>query len=84
MLRFRSSAIEIKTPQEIEAMRVVGKMAAETLELVDAFDVRVRWPKCGRCHDWSELNGRLVKKPRPNRGPVCPRRRSGARHAIDS
>ncbi len=35
MLRFRSSAIEIKTPQEIEAMRVVGKMAAETLELVD-------------------------------------------------
>ena len=35
MLRFRSSAIEIKTPQEIEAMRVVGRMAAETLELVD-------------------------------------------------
>jgi methionyl aminopeptidase len=36
MLRFRSSAIEIKTPQEIDAMRAVGKMAAETLELVDA------------------------------------------------
>jgi methionyl aminopeptidase len=35
MLRFRSSAIEIKTAQEIEAMRVVGRMAAETLELVD-------------------------------------------------
>jgi len=36
MLRFRSSTIEIKTPAEIEAMRVVGRMAAETLELVDA------------------------------------------------
>lgn len=35
MLRFRSSAIEIKTSQEIDAMRVVGKMAGETLELVD-------------------------------------------------
>ncbi len=35
MLRFRSSTIEIKTPAEIEAMRVVGRMAAETLELVD-------------------------------------------------
>ncbi len=35
MLRFRSSAIEIKTSQEIEAMRVVGKMAGETLTLVD-------------------------------------------------
>jgi len=36
MLRFRSSSIEIKTPAEIEAMRVVGKMAGETLCLVDA------------------------------------------------
>jgi methionyl aminopeptidase len=36
MLRFRTSTIEIKTPAEIEAMRVVGRMAAETLELVDA------------------------------------------------
>ena len=35
MLRFKSSAIEIKTPQEIEAMRVVGKMAGETLSLVN-------------------------------------------------
>lgn len=35
MLRFRSSTIEIKTPAEIEAMRVVGRMAGETLELVD-------------------------------------------------
>lgn len=35
MLRFRTSAIEIKTPKEIEAMRVVGRMAAETLSLVD-------------------------------------------------
>lgn len=34
MLRFRNSAIEIKTPQEIDAMRVVGKMAGETLSLV--------------------------------------------------
>lgn len=31
MLRFRTSPIEIKTPAEIDAMRVVGKMAAETL-----------------------------------------------------
>lgn len=37
MLRFRSSTIEIKTAAEIEAMRVVGRMAAETLELVDGF-----------------------------------------------
>ncbi len=36
MLRFRSSSIEIKTPAEIEAMRVVGRMAGETLCLVDA------------------------------------------------
>lgn len=35
MLRFRSSAIEIKTPAEIEAMRVVCRMAAETLCRVD-------------------------------------------------
>jgi methionyl aminopeptidase len=35
MLRFRNPAIEIKTPQEIEAMRVVCRMAAETLCLVD-------------------------------------------------
>lgn len=35
MLRFRSSQIEIKTPQEIEAMRVVGAMAGETLTLVN-------------------------------------------------
>lgn len=35
MLRFRSSAIEIKTTQEIEAMRVVGRMAGETLSLVN-------------------------------------------------
>jgi methionyl aminopeptidase len=34
MLRFRNSSIEIKTPQEIEAMRVVGRMAGETLSLV--------------------------------------------------
>jgi methionyl aminopeptidase len=34
MLRFRSSSIEIKTPSEIEAMRVVGRMAGETLTLV--------------------------------------------------
>jgi methionyl aminopeptidase len=31
MLRFRNSSIEIKTEQEIEAMRRVGRMAAETL-----------------------------------------------------
>jgi len=31
MLRFRTSPIEIKTPAEIDAMRVVGKMAADTL-----------------------------------------------------
>lgn len=35
MLRLRSSPIEIKTASEIEAMRVVGHMAAETLCLVD-------------------------------------------------
>src|SRR5690606_4792467 len=35
MLRFRSSSIEIKSKQEIDAMRVVGQMAAETLCLVD-------------------------------------------------
>lgn len=35
MLRFRSSAIEIKSSQEVEAMRVVGRMAGETLSLVD-------------------------------------------------
>jgi methionyl aminopeptidase len=34
MLRFRNSSIEIKTPQEIEAMREVGRMAGETLVLV--------------------------------------------------
>ena len=34
MLRFRSSAIEIKTPSEIDAMREVGRMAADTLSLV--------------------------------------------------
>jgi methionyl aminopeptidase len=34
MLRFRNSAIEIKTPAEVEAMRVVGRMAGETLTLV--------------------------------------------------
>jgi len=33
MLRFRSASIEIKTPSEIEAMRVVGQMAGETLAL---------------------------------------------------
>jgi methionyl aminopeptidase len=31
MLRFRTSPIEIKTPAEIDAMRVVGRMAADTL-----------------------------------------------------
>jgi len=35
MLHFRTSSIEIKTPAEIEAMRVVCRMAAETLCLVD-------------------------------------------------
>ena len=35
MLRFRSSTVEIKTPAEIEAMRVVGRMAGETLCLVN-------------------------------------------------
>ncbi|HSC87625.1 MAG TPA: type I methionyl aminopeptidase [Polyangiaceae bacterium] len=35
MLRFRSSAIEIKTPAEIEAMRTVGRMAGETLVRVN-------------------------------------------------
>ncbi len=34
-MRLRSSAIEIKSPDELEAMRVVGKMAGETLFLVD-------------------------------------------------
>lgn len=34
MLRFRNSSIEIKTPQEIDAMREVGRMAGETLVLV--------------------------------------------------
>jgi methionyl aminopeptidase len=34
MLRFRNSAIEIKTPQEIVAMREVGQMAGKTLSLV--------------------------------------------------
>lgn len=34
MLHFRATAIEIKSAQEIEAMRTVGKMAAETLSLV--------------------------------------------------
>jgi methionyl aminopeptidase len=34
MLRFRSSSIEIKTAQEIDAMREVGRMAGETLSLV--------------------------------------------------
>ncbi len=37
MLRFRSASIEIKTPSEIEAMRVVGQMAGETLALVGEF-----------------------------------------------
>ena len=36
MLRFRNSAIEIKTPDEIEAMRLVCRMAGETLARVDA------------------------------------------------
>lgn len=31
---FRSSSVEIKTPREIEAMRVVGRLAAESLCLV--------------------------------------------------
>jgi predicted RNA-binding Zn-ribbon protein involved in translation (DUF1610 family) len=39
----------------------------ESFELVDAFDVRLSCPKCGRRHDWSELKGRLVEKPRHNR-----------------
>jgi methionyl aminopeptidase len=34
-LRFRTSAIEIKTPEEIEHMREVGRMAADTLCKVD-------------------------------------------------
>ncbi len=34
-LRFRSSSIEIKTPQEIERMREVGRLAADTLCRVD-------------------------------------------------
>lgn len=35
MLRFKNTSIEIKSPAEIEAMRVVGRMAGETLCLVD-------------------------------------------------
>lgn len=31
---FRSSSVEIKTPREIEAMRTVGRLAAESLSLV--------------------------------------------------
>jgi len=38
----------------------------ESFELVHASDVRLRCPKCGRRHDWSELNGRLVDKPPAN------------------
>jgi methionyl aminopeptidase len=34
-LRFRSSSIEIKTPQEIDRMREVGRLAADTLCRVD-------------------------------------------------
>ncbi len=34
-MRFRNPSIEIKSAHEIEAMRVVGIMAAETLSLVD-------------------------------------------------
>jgi methionyl aminopeptidase len=34
MLRFRTSPIEIKTAAEIDAMRVVGRMAADTLSRV--------------------------------------------------
>ncbi len=34
-LRFRSSAIEIKTPQEIDRMREVGQLAGDTLCRVD-------------------------------------------------
>ncbi|NLE88699.1 MAG: type I methionyl aminopeptidase [Myxococcales bacterium] len=35
-LRFRTSAIEIKTPEEIELMREAGRLAADTLSKVDA------------------------------------------------
>jgi hypothetical protein len=38
----------------------------DSFDLVDAFDVRLRCPKCGQRHDWSELNGRLVEEPQEN------------------
>jgi methionyl aminopeptidase len=36
-LHFRASSVEIKTPREIEAMRTVGRLAADTLSLVGDF-----------------------------------------------